>query len=130
MMDPYHPIRHTNGMDSPVSPNRACSVELDLPRFRKRAGVSLQQIAERTKISTRFLEAIEKEQFDQLPGGIFSTSYLRQYAEAIGYEEDALLAFYNQKMNPAPPAPKGAQAETSGRRLLDRWLRTATQAPR
>jgi cytoskeletal protein RodZ len=117
-------------MHSSVSSQGAPSLELDLPRFRKRAGVSLEQIAQSTKIGSRFLEAIEGEQFEQLPGGIFSTSYLRQYAGAIGYDEDALLAFYNQKMNPLEPISKGPQTETGSRSLLDRWLRTPAQAPR
>jgi cytoskeletal protein RodZ len=112
------------------SSRRAQSLELDLPLFRKRAGVSLEQIAQSTKIGSRFLKAIEGEQFEQLPGGIFSTSYLRQYAEAIGYDEHALVAHYNHKMNPSEPISKGPQTETGGRGLLDRWLRTAAQAPR
>jgi len=117
-------------MDSSLSSDRAGGLELDLPRFRKVAGVSLEEIAQRTKIGTRFLEAIEHEQFEKLPGGIFSTSYLRQYAEAIGYDEDALVAYYNQKMNPAAPISKGPQTETGSRTLLDRWLRIAVQSPR
>jgi len=117
-------------MHSPVSSHRAASLELDLPRFRKKAGVSLEQIAQETKIGSRFLEAIESEQFAQLPGGIFSTSYLRQYAAAIGYDEDALVAFYNQKMQPEAPLSKGPQAETGSRGLLDRWFGTAAQASR
>jgi cytoskeletal protein RodZ len=103
---------------------------LDLPRFRKRAGVSIEEIVQRTKISSRFLQAIEDEQFDQLPGGIFSTSYLRQYAAAIGYDEDALVAFYVQKSNPSAAVAKPPQRETGSRKLLDRWLGTAAQAPR
>jgi len=117
-------------MHSSVSSHRAQGLELDLPMFRKRAGVSLEEIAQSTKIGSRFLAAIEGEQFEQLPGGIFSTSYLRQYAEAIGYDKDALVAYYNQKMNPAEPLAKGPQTETGSRSLLDRWLRTAAQAPR
>ena len=117
-------------MHSSLSSDRDPNLELDLTRFRKRAGVSLEQIAQSTKISSRFLQAIEDEQFDQLPGGIFSTSYLRQYAIAIGYDEDALVAFYNQKMNPSEPISKGPQTETGSRGLIDRWLRTAAQAPR
>jgi cytoskeleton protein RodZ len=113
-----------------MSSDRARSLELDLSRFRKRAGVSLEEIAQSTKISSRFLRAIEDEQFDRLPGGIFSTSYLRQYAEAVGYDEDALLAHYNQKINPAPPISKAPQKETGSRSLWDRWLRTAEQALR
>lgn len=117
-------------MHSSVSSRRVPELELDLPRFRKKAGVSLEQIAQSTKISSRFLQAIEGERFEQLPGGIFSTSYLRQYALQIGYDEDALVAFYNQKVNPSPPISKGPQTETGSRRLLDRWLRTAAQTPR
>jgi cytoskeletal protein RodZ len=117
-------------MHSSSSSHLTRDLELDLPRFRKNAGVSLEQIAQSTKISGRFLQAIESEQFGQLPGGIISTSYLRQYALAIGYDEDALVAFYNQKMNPAPPISKAVPAETGNRGLLDRWLRTAAQAPR
>jgi cytoskeletal protein RodZ len=103
---------------------------LDLPRFRKRSGVSLEEIVQSTKISSRFLRAIEDEQFDQLPGGIFSTSYLRQYAAAIGYDEEALIAFYLQKINPSAAVAKPPQRETGSRKLLDRWLGTAAQAPR
>ncbi|HUA19560.1 MAG TPA: helix-turn-helix transcriptional regulator [Bryobacteraceae bacterium] len=102
--------------------------KLALSGFRKTAGISLDEIAERTKISVRFLRAIESEEFDQLPGGIFTTSYLRQYAAAIGYDEDALVAFYLNQVNPQTATPKGAQRESGSRRLLYRWLRTPAQA--
>jgi cytoskeletal protein RodZ len=120
----------SHATDTSASPHRKCVLELNLPRFRKKAGVSLEEIAQRTKISTRFLRAIEDEQFDQLPGGIFSTSYLRQYAAAIGYDEEALVAYYCQKTNPPATMAKGPQRETGSRKLLDRWLGTAAQAPR
>ena len=113
-----------------AAPRRKCALELDLSRFRKKAGVSLEDIAQRTKISSRFLRAIEDEEFDQLPGGIFSTSYLRQYASAIGYDEEALITHYAGKINPAPAVAKAPQLETGSRKLLDRWLRTAAPAPR
>jgi cytoskeletal protein RodZ len=85
--------------------------------MREHKGLSLQQIAEKTKISMRFLIAIENEEFSKLPGGIFDTSYLRQYASAIGFEESKLLARYRQKSrcdeyHPAPP-----------KRSLAHWLR-------
>ncbi len=119
---------HATGTSA--SPHRKCVPELDLSRFRKRSGISLEEIVERTKISSRFLQAIEDEQFNQLPGGIFSTSYLRQYAAAIGYDEDALIAHYIQKTNPSAAIPKPPQQETGGRKLLNRWLGTAAPAPR
>ena len=107
------------------SPN--CAPALGLDRSRKLAGVSLDDIAANTKISVRFLKAIEAGEYEKLPGGIFTTSYLRQYAAAIGYDESALLEHYQQKTNP-PPAPQ--QAPRESRTRLDRWFRMAAQASR
>ena len=67
---------------------------LGLATIRKNRGISLQQIAASTKIGVRSLEAIERGDFQKLPGGIYSTSYIRQYARAIDYDESSLLAFY------------------------------------
>jgi cytoskeletal protein RodZ len=68
--------------------------QIDLPALRQHKGISLREIADSTKISIRFLQAIEDGDFDQLPGGIYNTSYIRQYAREIGYEETELLAYY------------------------------------
>ena len=100
---------------------------LNLATQRQKKGISLEEIAEITKISIRFLRAIENEEFDKLPGGIFNTSYLRQYAEAAGVEESRLLAYYDRLMNPVVPEKSPAPAERS---LLDRWFRVPAPAPR
>jgi cytoskeletal protein RodZ len=71
---------------------------LGLSTIRRNRGVSLEQIADSTKISIRSLEAIEQGDFRKLPGGIYNTSYIRQYARAIEYDESALLAFYTREM--------------------------------
>src|ERR1039457_4714312 len=71
---------------------------LGLATIRRNRGISLEQIAESTKISIRSLEAIEQGDFRKLPGGIYSTSYIRQYARAIEYDECALIAFYTREM--------------------------------
>jgi cytoskeletal protein RodZ len=71
---------------------------LNLEQIRKRSGVSIAAIAEATKISSRFLHAIESEDFEKLPGGVFNTSYIRQYASAIGYPERDLLDFYRSHL--------------------------------
>ncbi|MGD0014627.1 MAG: helix-turn-helix transcriptional regulator [Bryobacteraceae bacterium] len=68
---------------------------LDLAAFREHKGISLRHIADTTKISMRFLKAIEEGDFEQLPGGIYSSSYIRQYAREIGFEEGKLLAHYH-----------------------------------
>ncbi len=84
---------------------------LGLTTIRRNRGISLEQIAESTKISIRSLEAIEQGDFRKLPGGIYTTSYIRQYARAIEYDECALIAFYNGEMardaGTAPNGPNG-----------------------
>jgi len=67
-----------------------------LPLFeaRQRSGISLDQIAQSTKINPRYLRAIEEGRFEKLPGGIFNISYIRQYAKAIGFSESELLCYY------------------------------------
>ncbi len=63
---------------------------------RRERGISLSQIATSTKISVRSLQAIEEGDFRKLPGGIYNTSYIRQYARAIDVDECELIAFYEQ----------------------------------
>jgi cytoskeletal protein RodZ len=77
---------------------------LGLATIRHNRGISLEQIAESTKIGVRSLEAIERGEFRKLPGGIYNTSYIRQYARAIDYDEGALLAFYYQAIGIENPA--------------------------
>jgi cytoskeletal protein RodZ len=55
---------------------------LGLATVRRNRGITLQQISDATKIGVRALEAIETGDFRRLPGGIYATSYIRQYAAA------------------------------------------------
>lgn len=86
--------------------------DVDLRASRQRRGVSLEQIAEQTKISIRFLRAIEAQQFEQLPSGIFAISYLRQYAGTVGVDAESLIAAYRARCGAEEtqeqPAAKGA----------------------
>ncbi len=68
----------------------------DLAGHRIARGVSLQEIACATKITTRYLEAIERGAFDKLPGGVYTVNYLRQYARAIDWDEAALVDYYRE----------------------------------
>jgi cytoskeletal protein RodZ len=72
----------------------------NLAAIRERKGLTLRQISESTKISTSYLRAIEQAEFDRLPGGVFSRSYIRQYAHAIDYDEWDLLARYRAVVGP------------------------------
>ncbi len=70
---------------------------VDLTGWRKRNGISLSAIAAATKISVRYLEAIERGKFNALPGGAYGVNYVRQYAEAIHYDADMLVEQYREE---------------------------------
>jgi cytoskeletal protein RodZ len=87
---------------------------LGLATIRRNRGITLQQIAESTKISIRSLEAIERGDFRKLPGGIYNTSYIRQYARAIDYDESAILAVYHRDMTPVENRTATTKRDLSG----------------
>jgi cytoskeleton protein RodZ len=73
----------------------------ELRRERLSRGIALESISGSTKIVTRYLTALENENFEVLPGGILSKGIVRGYARAVGLDESAwverFLAARNQK---------------------------------
>jgi cytoskeletal protein RodZ len=65
-------------------------------------GVSLEEISTATKISIRFLQAIENEELSKLPGGIFTRSFVRTYARYLGLDEERVLADCQLAGQPKP----------------------------
>lgn len=59
-----------------------------LQREREMRGITLEEIAEATKIGTRSLRALEEEDFAKLPGGIFNRGFVRAYARYLGIDEE------------------------------------------
>ena len=74
-----------------------------LRREREMRDISLDEIAATTKIGTRLLRALEEEQFDLLPGGIFNKGYVRAYAKYVGIDEEKAIAGYLQAAQEAAP---------------------------
>jgi cytoskeleton protein RodZ len=62
-----------------------------LREARERRGVSLRQISNATKIGMSALEALERNDFSRLPGGLFSRAFVRSYAIEVGLDPDATL---------------------------------------
>ena len=61
---------------------------------RETRGIALRDISDQTRISMRYLEAIESDDYRRLPGGIFNRSFIRAYAKFIGYDEDQAVDEY------------------------------------
>ena len=94
-------------------------VPLPLKEHRTRVKVSMESIIAETKISRRFLEAIENGEYRELPGGVFAVSYIRQYASLVGYDAELILEDYHRVVDGGGVSGPGA-----GRgRDEPRWVR-------
>ena len=65
-----------------------------LRRQREMREISLRDIADRTKISLRYLQAMEDDRFDLLPAPIFAKGFLREYARYVGLSPDEVVNHY------------------------------------
>ena len=77
----------------------ATSIGEKLRLAREERGIALHDISEQTRISMRYLEAIEHDDYRRLPGGIFNRSFIRAYAKHIGYDELEALEEYSAMMH-------------------------------
>jgi len=64
----------------------------NLKRERELRGIELREIADTTNISIRFLQALEQDRIDVLPGGIFRRAFVRQYARCVGLDAERLVS--------------------------------------
>jgi cytoskeleton protein RodZ len=71
-----------------MSANRPTDFGSRLRQARERKGVTLREIANRTKISVGLLESLERSDISKLPGGIFSRGFVRSYAKEVGLDPD------------------------------------------
>ena len=74
-----------------------------LRRQRELRQVSLREIADVTKISIRYLEALEEDRFDVLPAPVFARGFLREYARYVGLDPDEVVNTYLTAQSEAQP---------------------------
>jgi cytoskeletal protein RodZ len=63
-------------------------------KAREKKNLSLDDVSNVTKISSRMLQAIEEEHFDQLPGGVFNKGFIRAYAKHLGLNDEDAVTDY------------------------------------
>ena len=71
---------------------------LHLKHERELRGVSLEEIAESTRIHIRYLEALESNEFDDMPGEVFVKGYIRSYARVIGSDSEEMVNVYDESV--------------------------------
>jgi transcriptional regulator with XRE-family HTH domain len=82
-----------------------------LRHARERAGLSIQEISTRTKIRAAIVQAIEREDFGQLPPGLLGRGFLRAYAHEVGLDQGSVVQQFHDQVegdelhaDPQPPA--------------------------
>ncbi len=65
-----------------------------LRRQREIREIGLREIADSTKISLRYLEALEQDRFEVLPAPVFAKGFLREYASFVGLDTDEVVNYY------------------------------------
>jgi len=94
-----------------------------LKREREMREVSMEELTKATRISTRFLLALENEEWEKLPGGVFGRGFVRTIARYLGLDEESLLGEYDMA--------RGSQATADPAKLEQRipsppkWLPVA-----
>src|SRR5687768_3407272 len=58
---------------------------------RERRGISLDTIATATKVSADLWDGLERNDFSRWPSGIFARAFIRDYARAVGLDEDEVV---------------------------------------
>jgi flagellar biosynthesis protein FlhG len=101
----YDHISHQLGVSAPQeaeTPDLPDTPGRLLRHVRERAGITLKEIAQRTKIGTMKLEYIETERFEYLPAPVYLRGFVTQYAQLLGLPDPEAIShryleLYRQK---------------------------------
>lgn len=100
-----------------------------LREARSRRKVDLSQVEAAIKIRVRYLQALENEEWDALPGGAYTRGFIRTYAAYLGLDGDRLADDFRReveplgervpkRVEPVPTGARGGESRLSGRLLI------------
>ena len=98
----------------------------DLKRERELRKIPLREISESTKINLRYLEALERNDFEHLPGGVFARGFVRAYAQFIGVDPESMVNAYLLELK----AQQGEAPVDGGLLRRGAWPEDMAEAPR
>jgi cytoskeletal protein RodZ len=93
-----------------------------LRKERELRGVTLQEIADETKISVRNLQALESDEFDKLPGGIYTKNFIRAYCRHLGISEEQIVNDYLCQTRPRKERRHPRPVEREERQGTPPWI--------
>ena len=90
---------------------------------REHRQLELPQVERATNIRVKYLEALEEERFDVLPGTAYAKGFLRTYADFLGLDGSTFVDEFNERFAPdeLPEAAPPVRVQAPGR-LLGAWL--------
>jgi cytoskeleton protein RodZ len=104
----------------------ACDIGGQLRQAREQRGLSLSDASRLTKLSIKVLQAIERNDFTSLPGGMYRKAYLRTLAAEVGLNPTEVVAAYCERFE--PPVETLA-VPNHGADLQDKWIEQLTPSP-
>jgi cytoskeletal protein RodZ len=87
-----------------IEPQKEPGIGAILKAEREKNGLSHEQVAQITKLRRHYVEALENEEWDNLPAPVFVKGFIRSYAQALGLDESKIFELY-KKIGPAGEAP-------------------------
>jgi cytoskeleton protein RodZ len=87
-----------------------------LKEARLRRSLELEQVEEQTRISRRYLRALEDERFELLPGDAYAKAFLRSYADFLGLDAKLYVDEYTARFGPRVHEPAPASSPPQRRR--------------
>ena len=82
-----------------------------LVRARETRGLTLEDAERDTRISRRYLQALESEQFEIIPAPVYARGFLRSYSQYVGLDPQEMLALFPRE--PGMPAPREEEGPPS-----------------
>ena len=98
-----------------------------LRRAREHRGLSLHDATRLTKLSINVLQAIERNDFATLPGGMFRKAYVRTLAAELGLDPNEIVRDYCAQFEPPAPPPAVPDRHAA---LHREWIQQLTPPPR
>lgn len=87
-----------------------------LKRVREELGFSVEEAAQRTGISTKYVQAIEEGSYSELPGTVYTKNFIRKYAHVLEVSEETAVGLFERehsvavRLSPAPAKPARVRA--------------------
>src|SRR5688572_6627665 len=106
------------------------SVGAYLREMRETRGVSLEEIARVTRVTSSYLYALEADDYDSLPVPVFTRGFIRAYCQALGIPSDEAMALFEGRAESPAPVAATTPAAPAAPRLASASRPSSEPSPR